>query len=220
MKNVKVLAKDKAKSLLDETVNRMKRYFQREMLHVLVEFDQIRETVLKRDKELKLVAKRLIQQEDEIVLKNTRLVSSALIEASKDLHILKLEHIDELDHKPTALSKTPFSERLDGHHDKFVKSGGSYEESEDVKARCPSFHRAFSFYGGYVSLNLRDREVFAKDQVVTYYRDCICELEDKNKVLEQQIVLLKDLNMKYSTELTTLRDKLATTDLQNGELSK
>ena len=82
MKNVKILAKDKAKSLLDETVNRMKRYFQREMLHVLVEFDQIRETVLKRDKELKLVAKRLIQQEDEIVLKNTRLVSSALIEAS------------------------------------------------------------------------------------------------------------------------------------------
>ena len=39
MRNVKAMAKDKAHTLLNETVNRMKRYFQKEMLHILVEFD-------------------------------------------------------------------------------------------------------------------------------------------------------------------------------------
>lgn len=44
--------------------------------------------------------------------------------------------------------------------------------------------------------------------MLTYYRDCVCELEDKNRVLEQSVDILKDLNMKYSNELTSLRDRV------------
>ena len=227
MRNVKVLAKDKAKTLLDETVNRLKRYFQREMLHILVEFDTVRETVIKRDKELKLVARRLIDQEDEIVLKNTRLLSSALIEASRELRTLKLEHIDELEGESTnpqkvgqGLQKVPFSDRVEGHHEKMVRSGGTYEESDQVKLEVPKvMHRAFNFYGAYVSLSQKEREKCAKDLMLTYYRDCVCELEDKNRVLEQSIDLLKDLNMKYSSELSSLRDRVAVAESLNLRLT-
>jgi hypothetical protein len=43
MKNVKVMAKDRAKKLMDITIEKMKRQFQREMMHMLVEFDTLRE---------------------------------------------------------------------------------------------------------------------------------------------------------------------------------
>ena len=43
MRNVKLMAKDKARKLLEETVGRLKRQFQKEMLHMLVEFDHMRE---------------------------------------------------------------------------------------------------------------------------------------------------------------------------------
>ena len=89
------------------------------MIHILLEFDQVRENVLRKDKEVKLIARRMIEQEDDILLKNTRLLSSALIEVSKDLQVLKLEHIDELEQNvQSALGKTPFSERLDQHYEK------------------------------------------------------------------------------------------------------
>ncbi len=70
-------------------------------------------------------------------------------------------------------------------------------------------HRGFNFYGAYVSLNSREKERYSKDQLIIYYKDCICELEQKNKVLETQLDVIKDLNIKYSTELTTLRDQVA-----------
>jgi hypothetical protein len=60
MKNVKVMAKDRAKKLLTETVERMKRQFQREMLHMLVEFDHLRDQVVKKDKDVKVVADCLV----------------------------------------------------------------------------------------------------------------------------------------------------------------
>lgn len=230
MRNVKVLAKDKAKTLLDETVNRLKRYFQREMLHILVEFDTVRETVIKRDKELKLVARRLIDQEDDIVLKNTRLLSSALIEASRELRTLKLEHIDELENESSTpkvgqqhggLQKVPLSDRVDGHYEKVARFGGTYEESDQVKLEVPKvMHRAFNFYGAYVSLSQKERDKYAREQMLTYYRDCVCELEDKNRVLEQSIDILKDLNMKYSNELTSLRDRVAVAESQNHRLAQ
>ena len=43
MKNVKVMAKDRAKKLMDITIDKIKRQFQREMMHILVEFDTLRE---------------------------------------------------------------------------------------------------------------------------------------------------------------------------------
>jgi hypothetical protein len=56
MKNVKVMAKDRAKQLLDLTVDKIKRQFQREMIHMLVEFDNLRDQVVKKDKDIKMVA--------------------------------------------------------------------------------------------------------------------------------------------------------------------
>jgi predicted RNase H-like nuclease (RuvC/YqgF family) len=56
--------------------------------------------------------------------------------------------------------------------------------------------------------------------MLTYYRDCVCELEDKNRVLEQSIDILKDLNMKYSNELTSLRDRVAVAESQNHRLAQ
>lgn len=43
MRNVKMQAKDKARQMLEETVNRVKKQFLREMLHMLIEFEQMRE---------------------------------------------------------------------------------------------------------------------------------------------------------------------------------
>jgi hypothetical protein len=60
MKNVKVMAKDRAKKLMDITIEKMKRQFQREMMHMLVEFDTLREQVVKKDKDIKMVASNLI----------------------------------------------------------------------------------------------------------------------------------------------------------------
>jgi len=79
-------------------------------------------------------------------------------------------------------------------------------------------HRAFNFYGAYVSLSQKERDKYAREQMLTYYRDCVCELEDKNRVLEQSIDILKDLNMKYTNELTSLRDRVAIAESQNHRL--
>ena len=43
MRNVKAMAKESARRMLEETVARIKRQFQRETLHILVEFDNMRE---------------------------------------------------------------------------------------------------------------------------------------------------------------------------------
>lgn len=61
MRNVKVMAKEKAKKLMEETLVKAKRQFRREMLHMLVEFDKMRELVLKKDKDLIRVQRCLIE---------------------------------------------------------------------------------------------------------------------------------------------------------------
>ncbi len=66
MKNVKVLAKDRAKKVMDVTIDKIKRQFQREMMHMLVEFDTLRDQVVKKDKDIKMVAQNLIDQEIDI----------------------------------------------------------------------------------------------------------------------------------------------------------
>ncbi len=84
MKNVKVLAKDRAKKVMDVTIDKIKRQFQREMMHMLVEFDTLRDQVVKKDKDIKMVAQNLIDQEIDITQKNFRLFSSALLEIERE----------------------------------------------------------------------------------------------------------------------------------------
>lgn len=99
MKNVKVMAKDRAKKLMDITIEKMKRQFQREMMHMLVEFDTLREQVVKKDKDIKMVATNLIDQEIDIACKNFRLFSSALLEIDREQNILELDSLPEPDLK-------------------------------------------------------------------------------------------------------------------------
>ena len=54
-------------------------------------------------------------------------------------------------------------------------------------------------------MSTKEKEQLAEAGVVKYYRDCVIELETKNSVLEQEIYLLKDLNLRYGTENTSLR---------------
>lgn len=95
MKNVKVMAKDRAKKLMDVTIDKMKRQFQREMMHILVEFDHLRDQVVKKDKDIKMVAQNLIDQEIDIAQKNFRLFSSALLEIDREQSIQELDWLPE-----------------------------------------------------------------------------------------------------------------------------
>jgi hypothetical protein len=58
---------------------------------MLVEFDHLREQVIRKDKDLKIIGRYMHEQEQEIAIKNTRLFSSALIELEKEEEVLDLE---------------------------------------------------------------------------------------------------------------------------------
>ena len=34
----------------------------------------------------------------------------------------------------------------------------------------------FAFYGGYVAMSAKEKQVVMDNKVVVYYRDCVCEL--------------------------------------------
>jgi hypothetical protein len=76
----------------------------------------------------------------------------------------------------------------------------------------------FNFYGGYVALSTKEKEQLAEANVIKYYKDCVIELEMKNNVLEQEIYLLKDLNLKYGGENSVLRQQVETLTYKIREL--
>ena len=76
----------------------------------------------------------------------------------------------------------------------------------------------FNFYGGYVALSTKEKEQLAEANVIKFYKDCVIELETKNKVLEQEIYLLKDLNLKYGGENTNLRAQIEILGLKVKDL--
>ena len=76
MRNVKMMAKDRAKKMVDETLANVKKKFEKEMLHMMLEFDQLREVVVKKDREVKSIAANLILQEALIAEKNTRMIAA------------------------------------------------------------------------------------------------------------------------------------------------
>lgn len=49
MRNIKLLAKDKAKEMLEQTVRRINKQFQQEVLSMLEEFQSLKEQIYKRD---------------------------------------------------------------------------------------------------------------------------------------------------------------------------
>ena len=76
MRNIKLLAKEKARQLLESTVVRINEQFQSEILQMLVDYSDLKETLAKKDKKIKELRRQVIDQEDDIVLKNTRLISA------------------------------------------------------------------------------------------------------------------------------------------------
>ena len=71
MRNIKLLAKEKARQLLESTVVRINEQFQSEILQMLVDYSDLKETLAKKDKKIKELRRQVIDQEDDIVLKNT-----------------------------------------------------------------------------------------------------------------------------------------------------
>ncbi len=63
MRNIKMLAKDKAKTLLEKTVMRINEEFQREILGLLVDHSTIKDMLSKYEREAKLYIKKITEQE-------------------------------------------------------------------------------------------------------------------------------------------------------------
>jgi hypothetical protein len=57
------------------------------------------------------------------------------------------------------------------------------------------FTHPFHFFGGYVQLSEKEKVGLAENQIIQYYRGCVCELEEKNRMLDTEIVLIKDMNV-------------------------
>lgn len=143
MRNVKLMAKDRARKLMEDTVARIKKQFQREMLHMLVEFDTLRDQVIRKDKDLKVIAKNLYEQEDEITLKNTLIAAQQLLELEREEKELVMDGEKENplkrgDSGPRGfgLSKMTLTERLESMQAKLAKNP-NYQESLQVQRDNP-----------------------------------------------------------------------------------
>lgn len=70
MRNIKMLAKDKARLMLEKTVARINSQFQQEILSILVDYQVLKEHLGKQERENKELKKRLIEVEYEIAQRN------------------------------------------------------------------------------------------------------------------------------------------------------
>eukprot|EP00347_Sterkiella_histriomuscorum_P011268 403373102 len=192
MRNIKMLAKDKARLMLEKTVKRINEQFQQEILSILTDHSIVKEQLGKQERENKELKKRLIQVEFEIAQRNQRLLSSALVETAKQKQILILDDIDD-----------------------------ESQESWIVQKNCPPYlTKPFNFYGGYVSLNLKEKTTLGESELVIYYKQTLIELEEKNRVLESEVSLLKELNMQYYQESNEKDEKIANYNKQIKDQSE
>ena len=60
MRNIKLLAKEKARQLLESTVVRINEQFQSEILQMLVDYSDLKETLAKKDKKIKELRRQVI----------------------------------------------------------------------------------------------------------------------------------------------------------------
>jgi len=73
---------------------RAKRQFKGEMLNMLVEFDAMRDLVVKKDNDLVKVQALLIEQEKEVTVRNTRTVADVVLECDDEQVIAELEELE------------------------------------------------------------------------------------------------------------------------------
>jgi hypothetical protein len=59
-----------------------------------------------------------------------------------------------------------------------AKNAKNYKESYLVQKNCPKYlTKPFNFYGGYVSLNQKEKATVVESSLVTYYKATVIELE-------------------------------------------
>lgn len=122
------------------------------------------------------------------------MLAHGLLESNKELEILELE-------EPKDESQKPLSQKLETFYEKRAKNPTTHKESYFVEKNCPRhLSNPFNFYGGYVQLNLKEKANVVESDLVVYYKQTLIELEQKNKVLESEVKLLKQLNLDYYME--------------------
>ncbi len=93
--------------------------------------------------------------------------------------------------KAPLLDNLTFTERVEQ-----FKSRGCKDPLTLVKDNTLTklVHSPFQFYSGFVELSLKEKSKMVENHINKYYKDCIQEMEDKNKVLEMSVNVLKDMN--------------------------
>lgn len=150
----------------------------------------------------------IIFQEDEIGLRNVRLLSSQLIESNREAEILELD-------EPRDETQVSLSERVDSYFEK--KDKGLRLEPKELKGCPPYLSQPFNFYGGYVGLNLKEKATVAESSLLVFYKELLVELTEKNKVLSTSLSLLKELNQSYYEEAFVKDEKLKTLSIRIEE---
>ena len=65
----------------------------------------------------------------------------------------------------------------------------------------------FGFYSQYVTMSVGERERFAESQAIAFYRSCARELEEKGRVIENEITFIRDMSLKYMSEGNAMKEK-------------
>ena len=106
-------------------------------------------------------------------------------------------------------------DRIEMDSEKTRKGDKNYTLPKKFQKRDPYqalLSGPFSFYSQYVSMSVGERERFAESQAIAFYRSCACELEEKGRVIENEITIIKDLSLKYMTEGNSMKEKAKETE--------
>lgn len=57
-------------------------------------------------------------------------------------------------------------------------------------------------------MSLKEKASVAENQIIVYYKQTIIELEEKNRVLEAEINVLKDMNIRYYQETSEAKETI------------
>lgn len=85
---------------------------------------------------------------------------------------------------------------MDSHFERNEK-GGISEPKETHTNFPPYLTSPFNYFGAYVVLNLKEKASVAESSLIIYYKEVLMEVSEKNKVLESEVEILKELNMSY-----------------------
>eukprot|EP00347_Sterkiella_histriomuscorum_P009793 403339870 len=152
---------------------------------------------------------RLVKKAAEVQMRNIKMLA-------KDKARLMLEKTVKRINDQVSLTQ-----KIETYIERRAKDPNSHQESWIVQKNCPPYlSKPFNFYGGYVSLNLKEKTTLGESELVIYYKQTLIELEEKNRVLESEVSLLKELNMQYYQESNEKDEKIANYNKQIKDQSE